>query len=71
MGSCGPMASAERRVSMSFHVYRCKKNQGIFIVENDAHADEVSDRLCPTVGDELEKVGVSSEMGEGGKSGLR
>ena len=50
---------------MSFHVYRCKKDQDIFIVTDDAHADQVTNRLCPSPDDELEKVGVFSEMGKG------
>jgi hypothetical protein len=49
---------------MTFHVYRCKKDQDTFIVTADAHADQVTNRLCPTPDDELEKVGVFSEMGK-------
>lgn len=49
---------------MSFHVYRCKKDRDIFIVTDDAHVDQVGNRLCPSPGDELEKVGVFSEMGK-------
>ena len=48
---------------MSFHVYRCKKDQDIFIVTDDANVNKVSNRLCPTPDDELEKVGEFSEMG--------
>ena len=50
---------------MSFHVYRCKRDQDIFIVTDDAHADQVTGSVCPTPEDGLEKVGVFSEMGKG------
>ena len=49
---------------MSFHVYRCEKDQDTFIVTDNVHADQVTNRLCPTPEDELEKVGVFSEMGK-------
>lgn len=49
---------------MSFHVFRCKNDQDIFVVTDDAHADQVSSGLCPGPDDELEKVGVFSEMGK-------
>ena len=49
---------------MRFHVYRCKKDQDIFFVTDDAHVKKVTNRLCPTPDDQLEKVGVFSEMGE-------
>ena len=49
---------------MSFHVYRCQKDQDIFLVTDDDHLDKVTNRLCPTEGDELEKVGVFTAMGE-------
>lgn len=49
---------------MSFHVYRCKKDQDIFFVTDDAHADQVTSRLCPTPGDVMEKVGEYSAMGK-------
>ena len=49
---------------MSFHVYRCKKDKDIFFVTDDDHVSKVTERLCPTAGDELEKVGEFSKMGE-------
>lgn len=49
---------------MSFHVFRCKKDQDIFFVTDATHANKVTNRLCPTPGDELEKVGEFSEMGK-------
>ena len=50
---------------MNFHVFRCKKDQDIFLVTDDAHVSKITNRLCPTPDDELEKVGVFSEMGKG------
>lgn len=49
---------------MSFHVYRCKRDQDIFFVTDDDHVEKVTDRLCPTPDDVLQKVGVFSAMGE-------
>ncbi len=48
---------------MEFHVVRCKKDQDYFVVTDDEHADSLGSDVCPTPGDELEKVGVYSEMG--------
>ncbi len=48
---------------MKFHVYRCQKDRDIYIVTDEAHLDTVGNHLCPTAGDELEKVGVFAEMG--------
>ena len=50
---------------MSFHVFRCKNDSDIFVVTDDGHVDKVGNHLCPSPDDELEKVGVFSEMGKG------
>ncbi len=55
---------------MEFHVFRCKKAQDCFVVTDDEHAETLGNDVwtrnyvCPTPDDELEKVGVYSEMGE-------
>ncbi len=49
---------------MEFHVFRCKKDQDYFVITDDDHAETLSNDACPTPDDELEKVGVYSEMGE-------
>lgn len=49
---------------MNFHVYRCRKDQDIFFVTDDDHVEAISDDICPTPGDQLEKVGVFTEMGK-------
>lgn len=48
---------------MKFHVFQCKLDRDTFVVTDDAHVGGISAALCPTPGDELEKVGVFSEMG--------
>ncbi len=50
---------------MEFHVFRCKKDQDYFVVTDEEHAGKLGKDVCPTPDDELEKVGVYSEMGEG------
>ncbi len=55
---------------MEFHVFRCKKVKDCFVVTDDEHAETLGNDVwtrnyvCPTPDDELEKVGVYSEMGE-------
>ena len=48
---------------MNFHVYRCLRDRDTFFVTNDDHLDAVTDEICPTPGDALQKVGVFSEIG--------
>ena len=48
---------------MNFHVYRCQKDRDIFFVTDDAHLERIGSHLCPTRGDELEKIGVFAEIG--------
>lgn len=48
---------------MEFHVFRCKKDRDYFVVTDQEHADTLGSDACPTPDDELEKVGVYSEMG--------
>ncbi len=49
---------------MEFHVFRCKKDQVYFVITDDEHAATLGNDVCPTADDELEKVGVYSEMGK-------
>ncbi len=49
---------------MEFHVFQCKIDRDYFIVTDAAHVDSLTPAVCPTPGDELEKVGVFPEMGE-------
>ncbi len=49
---------------MEFHVFQCKIDRDYFIVTDAAHVDRLTPAVCPTPGDELEKVGVFAEMGE-------
>ena len=49
---------------MEFHVFRCKKDQDYFVITDDEHAETLGNDVCPAPDDELEKVGVYSEMGE-------
>jgi len=49
---------------MEFHVFQCRKDRDIFVVTDEEHLDGVTPALCPTPGDELEKVGVFAAMGE-------
>lgn len=49
---------------MEFHVFRCKKDQDYFVITDDEHAETLGNDVCPAPDDELEKVGVYSEMGK-------
>ena len=49
---------------MDFHVFRCKLDQDCFIVTDVKHADTMSNDVCPSPGDELERIGVYPEIGE-------
>lgn len=49
---------------MKFHVYQCKLDRDTFFVTDEKHADSLSNDICPSPRDELEKVGVFDEMGE-------
>lgn len=49
---------------MEFHVFQCKIDRDCFIVTDAAHVDSLTSAVCPTPGDDLEKVGVFAEMGE-------
>ncbi len=49
---------------MDFHVFQCKKDRDYFIVTDAAHADSLPTNLCPTPGDEMEKIGAFQEMGK-------
>ena len=49
---------------MKFHIYRCKLDRDCFIVTDEKHAGKLSNEVCPSPGDELETVGVYSEMGD-------
>ncbi len=49
---------------MEFHVFQCKLDKDIFVVTDEAHVDKLKAlKVTPTPGDELEKIGVFSEMG--------
>ena len=51
---------------MEFHVYRCKIDRNFFVVTDETHLDEClnNPNALLTFDDELEKVGVFSEMGK-------
>ena len=49
---------------MKFHIYRCKLDRDCFVVTDEKHAGKLSNKVCPSPDDELETVGVYSEMGE-------
>ncbi len=49
---------------MEFEVFQCKMDRDCFIVTDAAHVKNVTSALCPSPGDELEKVGVFGEMGK-------
>ncbi len=50
---------------MEFHIFRCQSDQDYFIVADAEHESAVLEGdLCPTKGDELEKIGVFGEMGD-------
>ena len=50
---------------MEFHVFQCKPTRDFFVVTDEAHLDECLNNpdVLPSLDDELEKVGVFSEMG--------
>ena len=50
---------------MEFHVYQCKIDKDFFVVTDEAHLDILKNpNVCPTPGDELQKVGQFDEMGK-------
>ena len=50
---------------MKFHVYQCQKDQDYFVVTDESHLSVLTERnICPTSGDELNKIGEYDEMGE-------
>ncbi len=49
---------------MDFHVFQCKTDRDYFIVTDAAHAESLTAAVCPMAGDEMEKIGVFSEMGD-------
>ena len=49
---------------MDFHVFQCKIDRDYFVVTDAEHADSLSSDICPSPGDELEKIGVFHEMGQ-------
>lgn len=49
---------------MEFHVYRFKREQDTFVVTDAAHEEALTPSRCGHPGDELEKVGDFSEMGQ-------
>jgi hypothetical protein len=49
---------------MDFHIFQCKIDRDCFVVTDAAHTESVTGALCPSPGDELEKVGVFAEMGK-------
>ena len=50
---------------MEFHVYQCKSDKDYFIVTDSEHVTEMLESdLCPTKGDEVERIGVYAEMGD-------
>jgi hypothetical protein len=54
----------EEEEVMEFHVFQCKSDRDYFIVTDAAHAESMTATVCPTAGDEMEKIGVFSEMGD-------
>jgi hypothetical protein len=54
----------EEEEVMEFHVFQCKSDRDYFIVTDAAHAESITATVCPTAGDEMEKIGVFSEMGD-------
>ena len=48
---------------MKFQVYQCKLDRDCFVVTDLKHEASLTNEVCPSPGDELEKVGEFAEMG--------